>query len=125
MSTAMTQTLFAAAVSIVFVLSVYRLGRSQKLSFRYAVGWMALGILGVVAGLLVPLAEPLAELLNVSPGALLGIAALILLLLLCVQLSISISGLQEQVRTLAEESAFLRRSIDVLQERERQDDHKG
>lgn len=125
MSAATTQTLFAAVVSVMFVASVYRLGRSQKLSFRYAVGWMALGILGVIAGLLVPLAEPLADLLNVSAGALLGIAALILLLLLCVQLSISISGLQEQVRTLAEESAFLRRSIDMLRERENRDDHEG
>ena len=121
MSPEATQTLYAAAASVVFVVSVYRLGRRQKLSFRYAVGWMALGILGVIAGLLVPLAGPLADHLNVSPGALLGIAALVLLLLLCVQLSISISGLQEQVRTLAEESAFLRREIDMLKEREKRD----
>lgn len=123
MSPETTQTLFAAVVSVVFVVSVYRLGRKQKLSFRYAVGWMILGILGVIAGLLIPLAEPLAQNLNVSPGALLGIAALVLLLLLCVQLSISISGLQEQVRTLAEESAFLRREIDMIRNQESRDAH--
>lgn len=123
MSPETTQTLFAAVVSVVFVVSVYRLGRKQKLSFRYAVGWMILGILGVIAGLLIPLAEPLAQNLNVSPGALLGIAALVLLLLLCVQLSISISGLQEQVRTLAEESAFLRREIDMIRNQESRDVH--
>jgi regulator of replication initiation timing len=39
---------------------------------------------------------------------------MILLLVLCVQLSISISGLQEQVRNLAEEEAFLRREIEEL-----------
>jgi cell division protein FtsB len=39
-----------------------------------------------------------------------------LLLILCVQLSISISGLQEQVRTLAEESAFLREEIDRVRD---------
>jgi hypothetical protein len=37
---------------------------------------------------------------------------MILLLVLCVQLSISISGLQEQVRTLAEEAANLREELD-------------
>lgn len=114
MSAKTTQTLYAAAVSMIFVLSIYRLGRKQKLSFRYATGWLVLGFLGVVAGLVAPLSEPLANYLHVSPAALLAIGGMILLLVLCVQLSISISGLQEQVRTLAEESAFLRQEIDEL-----------
>ena len=112
----MIQTLYAGLVSLVFVLSILRLGRRQKLSFRYAAGWLSLGILGLVAGLLSPLAEPMARHLHVTPAALLAIGAMILLLILCVQLSISISGLQEQVRTLAEESAFLRREVDELRE---------
>jgi uncharacterized membrane protein YfcA len=112
MSASTVQTLYAAAVSLVFVLIVYRLGRRQKLSFRYAVGWMILGVLGVFAGLLAPLSEPLANQLRVSPPALLAIGGMILLLVLCVQLSISISGLQEQVRTLAEEAANLREELD-------------
>lgn len=114
MSTETMQAIYAAIVSLVFVASVYRLGRKQKLSFRYTVGWLGLGLLGVVAGLLLPLAEPLASRLNISPAALLAIGAVILLLVLCVQLSISISGLQEQVRTLAEESAFLRHELDEV-----------
>jgi len=109
-----TQTLYAAMVSLAFVLAVFRLGRKQKLSFRYAAGWMSLGVLGVVAGALSPLSAPLAHHLHVTPAALLAIGAMILLLTLCVQLSISISGLQEQVRTLAEESAFLRRELDEV-----------
>jgi len=115
-STKTTQTLCAAIVSFVFVLSIYRLGRKQKLSFSYAAGWMCLGVVGVVAGVLSPLAQPVADFLSVSPAALLAIGAMILLLVLCVQLSISISGLQEQVRTLAEESAFLRRELDEVRE---------
>lgn len=114
MSANTTQTLYAAVVSMIFVVSIYRLGRKQKLSFRYATGWLVLGLLGVVAGLVAPLSEPLANYLHVSPAALLAIGGMILLLVLCVQLSISISGLQEQVRTLAEESAFLRQEIDDL-----------
>ena len=114
MSTETMQAIYAAIVSLVFVVSVYRLGRRQKLSFRYTVGWLGLGLLGVVAGLLLPLAEPLALQMNISPAALLAIGAVILLLVLCVQLSISISGLQEQVRTLAEELAFLRHELDEV-----------
>lgn len=112
MSSRVVQSLVGAIVSLVFILSVHRLGRQQKVSFRYAVGWMVLGTLGLVAGLLVPLAEPVADLLSVSPAALLGLGGMILLLVLCVQLSISISGLQEQVRVLAEEASFLREKIE-------------
>jgi hypothetical protein len=114
MSSNTVQTLFAAVVSLVFFLAVYRLGRKQKLSFRYTVGWMILGTLGVFAGLLIPVAEPIAKTLQVSPSALLGGGAVVLLVVLCVQLSISISGLQEQVRRLAEEAAFLRQELEEV-----------
>lgn len=117
MSAATLQTVFAAIISLVFVLSVYRLGQKQKLSFRYTVGWMLLGVLGVVAGLLTPIAEPIAQRLEVTPAALLGVGAVVLLVTLCVQLSISISGLQEQVRRLAEEAAFLRNEIEEVANR--------
>lgn len=112
MSTRTIQTLFAAVISLIFLLAVYRLGRKQKLSFRYTVGWMILGGLGVVAGLLSPFAEPIALQLRVSPSALLGVGALLLLVILCVQLSISISGLQEQLRSITEEVAYLHEEID-------------
>jgi hypothetical protein len=113
-SSTSVQTVVAAVVSLMFLLSVYRLGRKQKLSFRYTTGWMILGSLGVFAGLLVPVAEPIAQKLQVSPSALLGGGAVVLLVILCVQLSISISGLQEQVRRLAEEAAFLRQEIEEV-----------
>ena len=109
-----TQTLFAAFVSLIFVVAVLRLGRRQKLSFRYTVGWLLLGTLGLVAGLLAPIANPIANKLQLSPAALLGIGAVILLVTLYVQLSISISGIQEQVRRLAEEAAFLRQELDQV-----------
>jgi hypothetical protein len=108
------QTIIGALFSLMFLTAVYRLGRSQRLSFRYTVGWMILGALGVLAGLLIPVAEPIAKQLQVAPSALLGVGAVILLVVLCVQLSISISGLQEQVRRIAEETAFLRQEIEEV-----------
>ena len=107
-----TRSLLPTLLSLVFALSVHQLGRRQKLSFRYAVGWMILGVLGVFASLLVRVAEPIAEELRVAPSALLAGVAIVLVIILCVQLSISISGLQEQIRQLAEEAAFLRQEIE-------------
>ena len=114
MSSTTFQTIIGALLSLMFLTAVYRLGRSQRLSFRYTVGWMILGALGVLAGLLIPVAEPIAKQLQVAPSALLGVGAVILLVVLCVQLSISISGLQEQVRRIAEETAFLRQEIEEV-----------
>lgn len=114
MSSTTFQTIIGALFSLMFLTAVYRLGRSQRLSFRYTVGWMILGALGVLAGLLIPVAEPIAEQLQVAPSALLGVGAVILLVVLCVQLSISISGLQGQVRRIAEETAFLRQEIEEV-----------
>ncbi len=114
MSLKTVQTLLATVLSFIFLVTVYRLGRRQFLSFRYTVGWMFLGVLGVLAGLLTPFAAPIANNLKISPSALLGLGAVILLVTLCVQLSISISGMQQQIRRLAEEAAFLREEIDEL-----------
>ena len=46
--------------------------------------------------------------LHLGPASVFAVAALVLLAMIAVQLSISISGLQEQVRQLNEDTAFLR-----------------
>jgi cell division protein FtsX len=45
--------------------------------------------------------------LAITPAALLAVSFMIVLVAICIQLSISISGLQEQVRSLSEEVAQL------------------
>jgi hypothetical protein len=112
MSAQTSQTILALVVSLIFVFVIHRLGREQRLSFRYTVGWLALGTLGIISGLVVPFSVSLADKINLSPAALLGSGAILLLIILCVQLSISISGMQEQIRRLAEESAYLRAQLD-------------
>ena len=49
-----------------------------------------------------------------TPAALIAVGALGVLVLICVQLSASISALQEQVRKLAEQIAHLRDDADRL-----------
>jgi len=112
MSAENTRTISIAIISLIFVFVVHRLGRKQRLSFRYTVGWLSIGVMGAIAGILLPISEPVARFLKVSPGSFLAAGAVLLLVALCVQLSISISGLQEQIRRLAEEVAFVRQELE-------------
>ena len=111
MSSSATQTLLAALVGLVVAAVVVRLSRRGLMSFRYTIGWVVVASLGILAGLFIPLAAPIASALGMSPAALLAIVALILFVAISIQLSISISGLQQQVRTLTEELARLRHTI--------------
>ena len=102
------QTLLAALTGIILVTTVVWLSQRGLLSFRYAMGWIAVASTGILAGFFIPLAEPFASVLGLSSAALLALIGLIFFLLIAIQLSISISGLQKQVRTLTEELARLR-----------------
>ncbi len=112
MSTQTLQVLLAALASVIAAAVIVRLARRQLLSFRYTLGWLVLAALGVFAGIAIPLVAPIASALSVSPAALLAVGAAVLVLVISIQLSISISGLQQQNRTLTEELARLRQRID-------------
>jgi hypothetical protein len=106
------QVVAAAVLSLIFAGMVYRLARTGRLSFRYTVGWLTLSMLGLLAGFFVPIVQPIAEFLKLTPAALLALLAVVLLVSICIQLSISISGLQEQLRSMAEKVALLRTETD-------------
>ena len=82
------------------------LARRQMLSFRYAAGWLVLLTLTALSGILIPLTRPLAKSLSTTPGVLVSGLAILILVVICIQLSVSISGLQKQVQRLAEELAL-------------------
>lgn len=102
----------AGTLSLACLLTCLRLGRRGRLSFRYTLGWTALFGVGTFSSILLPLVEPLADALEITPAAIVSILGLLLLLGICVQLSISISGIQEQTRRLSEKIALLEASID-------------
>ena len=112
MSQSAIQVAAAAVLSFIFAGMVYRLARSGRLSFRYTVGWLTLSMLGLLAGFFVPIVQPIAEFLKLTPAALLALFAVVLLVSICIQLSISISGLQEQLRSMAEKVGLLRPETD-------------
>ena len=107
-----TQSLIALLVSVFFLSVIKKLARKKRLSFRYALGWLALGVTGICAALIIPFTSQIAKVLNVTPAAVLGAGAIGLVIIICVQLSISISGLQEQLRSMAEKVALLRTETD-------------
>ena len=118
MSDTAWQMVGAAGAGLAFLALVYALARRQLLSFRYTAGWMTLFaflVVAVVANrLLVPIVEPIAEAFDISPAAMLVIVLVVLLALICIQLSISISGMQEQNRRLAERIALLQRRLEEV-----------
>ncbi len=104
--------LVAAVFCIAFSAVILVLARRERLSFQYTMGWLSLFAVGVIAILGLPATNQISEWLRVTPAALLALCGLILLLLICIQLSISISGMQKQIRRLAEEYAKLRLHIE-------------
>ena len=86
------------------------------MSFRYMVGWILLGVLIVASGPIAFLVHPFSDALGITQGALLSILGTMFVVAICVQLSISISGLQEQLRSMAEKVALLRTETDENRE---------
>jgi hypothetical protein len=68
---------------------------------------------GIFAGLLLPILGPISRSIKVTPAAIIAVGALVVLVLICIQLSIAISNLQESTRTLAEQVAHLQREASL------------
>lgn len=110
------QTVFAieiAIVAIAFAIHVGRLSRKRMLSFKYTVGWMSVCLFGVFASPLVFLVTPIAEILRLTPTALLVAISTAAVAVILIQLSVSISGNQRKMETLVRENALLRESIGI------------
>ena len=111
-----TQAIEILLLAAVLSSGVIYSSRKQKISFRYSVGWLTLFGFMALGGLAIPKIEKIADLFKVSPAALITAISLFLLLALCVQLSISISGLQRQLRKLNEDVALQKKVIDNLRD---------
>jgi hypothetical protein len=110
------QTVFAieiAIVAIAFAIHVGRLSRNRMLSFKYTVGWMSVCLFGVFASPLVFLVTPIAEILRLTPTALLVAISTAAVAVILIQLSVSISGNQRKMETLVRENALLRESLGI------------
>ena len=110
------QAIEIAIVACLFAIAVISLSRRGRISFRYTIGWLTLCLLSALGGLLLPVIEPLSRKFQLDAFSLVGALAVIVLLSLCIQLSISISGLQRQLRKLNEDIALQKKEIDDLRD---------
>ena len=110
------QAIEIAIIACLFAIGVISLSRRGRISFRYTVGWLTLCLLSAVGGLLLPVIEPLSRKFQLDAFSLVGALAVIVLLGLCIQLSISISGLQNQLRRLNEDLALQKKELDDLRD---------
>ena len=112
MSQQVAQAIEIAVAALIFAVVIIRLSRQQSISFRYTVGWLVLCGISMFAGLLIPIIKPLASRLQLDAFTLVGASAIIVLLALCIQLSISISGLQRQLHQVNEDLALFKKEVD-------------
>lgn len=107
MSIVVRQTVFLIAVGVAFCGAVLWLARKKLLSFRFVVGWLILGMAGIVGGALMFEVKPLSEKLGITPTTFGLAVSLIIQVGIAIELSISASRMQRQNRTLAESVAIL------------------
>ena len=112
MSQETLQVIEIAVISVMFMVLIAFLTKRQRISFRYTVGWFVVFFISATAGLFVSLVSPIAELLQISTSMVFVGIVVIALLLISIQLSISISGLQRQLRDLVENVALLKERVE-------------
>ena len=117
MSNQLVQIIEIMGLAISAFVFVLFLSKKQLLSFRYTMGWTALCALTFLGALVVPFIEPISEFLRIGPFAVVGAICLFVLLSICIQLSISISGMQRQISKLNEDSAMLRNMSEKLDDK--------
>jgi uncharacterized membrane protein len=107
MSTVAVQSALVALGGVGLLAIVFVLARRRLLSLRYALGWMAISLLLVLAAIVLLLIGGISHSLPVTPTGLLAGVGLAFLLVIALQLSISLSGQQESIRELSEANALL------------------
>lgn len=106
-----------AVVGAVLLLGfMFELLRRRRLREKYAALWIGMSVV-IIAGVALPgLLESTASALGVTvPVNLVFFVGLLVLLLVCVQLSAEVSSLEQESQTLAEELALLRHRLEKLE----------
>jgi hypothetical protein len=109
----MTGYAFAVGTCIALVAFLVVLLRTRRLREKYAFLWIAVSLAVCLLGAFPDVAGHLARLVGVqTPSNLVFALALVVLLLVCVQLSTEVTSLEEETRTLVEEVALLRLDVE-------------
>lgn len=106
----------AMAAAVALMISTVLLVRRRLLSLRYGLGWLSVSLLGFVGTPLLGLVSRQVRHLGFtqtgfSLGVLIGFLGLI-----CLQLSISLSGLHRAIQDLSEHSALVEQRVRELEQ---------
>lgn len=101
------QTLIIMGGALLLMISTVLLVRRRLLSIRYGIGWLMVGVLGLVGTPLLTWVSNRLDVFGFTPtGFSLGVFILFLGLV-CLQLSISLSGLHRAIQDITEHAAHL------------------
>ncbi|MDQ8047083.1 MAG: DUF2304 domain-containing protein, partial [Solirubrobacteraceae bacterium] len=101
------QTLIIMAGALLLMGSTVLLVRRRLLSIRYGIGWLTVGTLGLIGTPLLTYVSNRLDIFGFTPtGFSLGVFILFLGLV-CLQLSISLSGLHRAIQDITEHAAHL------------------
>lgn len=117
MSAAFRQGALIALGGVLLAASAVTLARRRLITLRYALGWLAIAVTTMVGAAAASLVTPVAKLFSMTATGVLLAGATVLLVAIAVQLSISVSGLQAQLRELAEAHALLANRLDEVDAR--------
>lgn len=111
------QQIFASIVCLAIFALTVDMVRRRLLKEEYSVLWLATSVVMFALVLKYDWLEGLTEFIGAGlPTTTLFIGALIFLMLICVQFSIKISGLTDQVKNLAQDNSLLREELERVQE---------
>jgi hypothetical protein len=105
-------TVLTAITGLILLTIIFELVRRRQLREKYAMLWLAVGVVVVPLGLFPRVLDRLTVALGVASGASLVLfLGVTVLLLICLHLSWEVSRLEEETRSLAEDLALLRTAL--------------
>ncbi|NBP54847.1 MAG: DUF2304 family protein [Actinobacteria bacterium] len=107
MSMVARQALILGVFGLAFSGSILLLAKQGKLSFRFVVGWLGMGVLAFLGAVLVWTVIPLSDALGITPATFGLFVAVLIPLALGVELTVSESKHHRRIRDLAESVALL------------------
>lgn len=111
-----------SVAGLVLLLAILELLRRRQLREKYAVVWLAVGVLVIPAALFPRFLDSVAHALGIANGVSLALfIGLVFVILVCIHLSWEANRLEEETRTLAEEVALLRLEVRSAMTREEAD----
>jgi Uncharacterized conserved protein (DUF2304) len=116
MSTSVVRIVLAEAVGILLLVVAIALVRRGFLAIRYGLGWVTIAVAIIVVAPFLHFLPDIARWLGLTPTGLTIGLVVVFLGLICLQLSISLSGLSAAIQNLSERSALLEQRVRAVEQ---------